>query len=98
MIAGCTLAPKRNPVPADLTAKVGIPGIPEARFWGHEWPTYSAERLRAYSEEEFRTHLAGVYQRPHNYLAISGGGAKGAFGAGLLKGMSRPAPVPNTPW
>jgi len=40
------------------------------------------------TDAEFRKHFSGVYETPHNYLAISGGGANGAFGAGLLNGWS----------
>ena len=36
-----------------------------------------------------------VYTRPRNYLSISGGGADGAFGAGLLKGWSESGTRPE---
>ena len=38
--------------------------------------------------EEIRAGFPALYGQPHNYLAISGGGANGAFGAGLLVGWS----------
>ena len=87
-IAGCASLPERNPVPPDLTTKVGIPGIPEARFWGDEWPKWSRERLEKITDSELSKYYSGIYNKPHNYLAISGGGADGAFGAGLLAGWS----------
>ncbi len=86
--AGCASVPERNPVPADLTAKVGIPGIPEARFWGDEHPEWSKKKLDEFTDAEIRKNYPGIYNKPHNYLAISGGGANGAFGAGLLVGWS----------
>ncbi len=68
--------------------KAEIPGIPEARFWGDEWPTFAAERLEKFTVVDFRREFDGIYDKPHNYLAISGGGANGAFGAGLLIGWT----------
>lgn len=87
-LAGCASVPERHPVPANLTKEVGIPGIPEARFWGDEWPTYAKEKLDAFTEADFLRNFSGVYKTPHHYLAISGGGANGAFGAGLLLGWT----------
>lgn len=85
---GCATAPERTPLPLELTEQAEIPGVPAARFWGDEWPKYSLERFENYTEAEFREYYSGIYGRPHNYLAISGGGANGAFGAGLLAGWT----------
>lgn len=40
------------------------------------------------SKDEIRQSFPALYGKPHNYLAISGGGADGAFGAGLLTGWT----------
>ena len=85
---GCAGAPGRSPLPPELTNEATIPGVPAARFWGDEWPKYSLERFESYSEADFQSFYSGIYGRPHNYLAISGGGANGAFGAGLLAGWT----------
>ena len=37
---------------------------------------------------DFQREFEKIYNKPHNYLAISGGGANGAFGAGLLIGWT----------
>ena len=87
-LVGCAGAPDRQSLPPEYTLKAGIPGIPEARFWGDEWPTFAAERFETFTDAEFRQVFPGLYDRPHNYLAISGGGANGAFGAGLLVGWT----------
>ena len=87
-LAGCASVPERQPLPREYTAKAGIPGVPEARFWGDEWPTFSTERFATFTESDFRRDFPSSYDRPHNYLAISGGGANGAYGAGLLVGWS----------
>lgn len=94
-MAGCAGAPKRTPVPPELTTKVGIPGIEEARFWGDEWPTFSKERFEKFTEADFREYFSGIYNKSHNYLAVSGGGANGAFGAGLLVGWSESGTRPE---
>ena len=88
MIAGCASVPERHPVPPSLTTKVGIPGISEARFWGDEWPKFAKVKLDTFTDADFRQYYSGVYKKPHNYLAISGGGSNGAFGAGLLLGWT----------
>jgi predicted acylesterase/phospholipase RssA len=44
--------------------------------------------LQTLSREEIKADYPALYGQPHNYLAISGGGANGAFGAGLLVGWT----------
>ena len=85
---GCAVTPKRNWVPPELTSQAGIEGIPDARFWGDEWPKFSLARFETYTDGDFRKHYDGIYEKPHDYLAISGGGPNGAFGAGLLAGWT----------
>ena len=88
ILTGCASVPERQPLPPEYTLKAEIPGIPEARFWGDEWPTFAAERFEVFTDADFRREFPGIYDKPHNYLAISGGGANGAFGAGLLIGWT----------
>ena len=88
VLAGCASVPERNPLPYEYTLKAGIPGIPNARSWGDEWPTFAAEMFEEFTDADFRQNFSGIYDKPHNYLAISGGGANGAFGAGLLVGWT----------
>ncbi len=88
ILSGCETIPERNPLPLELSKQAGIPGVPKARFWADEWPKFGLELLETYSEAQFRQYFSGVYDQPHNYLAISGGGANGAFGAGLLVGWT----------
>jgi predicted patatin/cPLA2 family phospholipase len=85
---GCANIPERHPLPPEYTKKASIPGVPEARFWGDEWPTWSQERFATSTDADRRQNFSGIYAKPHNYLAISGGGANGAFGAGLLVGWT----------
>lgn len=88
VMAGCSTTPERHILPVDLTSQASIPGVPEARFWGDEWPKFSHDRLETITEEIIRRDLGAIYETSHHYLAISGGGANGAFGAGLLAGWT----------
>ncbi len=84
---GCADVPKRNAIPLDLINEAEISGIPNARSWGDKPPDY-AEEWFALSDAEIRERYPAVYGNQHNLLALSGGGSKGAFGAGILVGWS----------
>lgn len=84
---GCARVPKRTPLPAALSATAAIPGSPGTRFWGDAVPPEARQWFRM-TPEEIAEHYSGIVGRPHAYLAISGGGGDGAFGAGLLNGWS----------
>ena len=88
VVVGCASTTAMKPVPEALTSQVGIEGIPEARFWGDEWPKFSLEKFESYTDADFRKFYSGIYETAHSYLAISGGGANGAFGAGLFAGWT----------
>jgi predicted acylesterase/phospholipase RssA len=88
-LAGCGTLP-RNPVPPALTASATIPDLPEVRAWAGQ-PSPAMERDLAQSfDQESRTDFPrgpdGLVRYPH--LAVSGGGANGAFGAGFLNGWT----------
>jgi predicted patatin/cPLA2 family phospholipase len=87
-LAGCASAPTRlNPITSDAQAAAGIAGIPGARYWGDRAPP-GMDRWLQVPEAELKRDHGGVFGVPHTYLAISGGGADGAFGAGLLVGWT----------
>jgi predicted patatin/cPLA2 family phospholipase len=95
LILGCASTPRLNQVPAELADEVEIQGIPEARFWGDEYPKYTRASLLNSTDEMIRERNPGIYGVPHSYLAISGGGAHGAFGAGLLYGWTEAGTRPE---
>src|SRR5947207_15403172 len=64
--------PPRTPFTGADDAVAGIPGMPDARFW-------------ADSETDFS---AALPPQRGPWLILSTGGADGAFGAGLLNGLS----------
>jgi len=72
---------------AELQEVATVPGIPRARTWGDARPAYYDEWISV-SKENIRKRYPESFGKPHNYLAISGGGARGAFGAGILNGWT----------
>ncbi len=94
-VQACVSVPPRNAVPEELVEQATIPGGPMVRFWGDSRPVDMDARF-----DIFRSQLASsadedIYTRSRHYLSISGGGADGAFGAGLLKGWSESGTRPE---
>ncbi len=81
--AGCATTPRKPaPISFDLAVPSGLPA--EVRTTGLD----EADLLATYNE--FMQHLYSTAPpRTLNILALSGGGAGGAFGAGALVGMTR---------
>jgi len=71
--------PPRAPFTAADEAVAGVPGMPDARFW-------------ADSETDFEKALP---PQRGPWLVLSTGGADGAFGAGLLSGLSAAGKRPD---
>jgi predicted acylesterase/phospholipase RssA len=85
---GCAAAPQRAPLPAELIRSAAIPGIPDARYWGDASPELALRVLETRTDAELAADFEGIYGKPHAYLAVSGGGANGAYGAGFLVGWT----------
>jgi hypothetical protein len=88
-IGACGSLP-RNAVPAQRTLTASIPGMPGVRAWALS-PSDIMERdlalsFRQESVEDFPPDADGIVHYAH--LALSGGGANGAFGAGFLNGWT----------
>ena len=86
-MTACASVPKRNPVPEEWAETATIPGIPYARFWGDGLPPDYDERIEAVRARVQANNPEAVRKAP-TFLAVSGGGANGAFGAGLLNGWT----------
>ncbi|MFZ1643167.1 MAG: patatin-like phospholipase family protein [Candidatus Contendobacter sp.] len=91
LLQGCATPSRLAAVPVQDTTRAEIPGIPNARYWVQtdiepfiRDALASAQREQAYLA---RTGHQGPLP-PVNFLAVSGGGDDGAFGAGLLVGWS----------
>jgi hypothetical protein len=85
--SACFSVPVRKPLPEALANTAdALDGI-KIRTWGDEIPPGVGELL-ALTDGERAERYPALVGRPHHYLAISGGGANGAFGAGLLVGWT----------
>jgi predicted acylesterase/phospholipase RssA len=91
---GCAGLEVRNPVPKELTEAAQISGIPAARYWADDVPP-KAGMWEPLSSEQLREQFPDAYGKPHNYLAISGGGPRGAFTAGFLNGWTKAGTRPD---
>jgi hypothetical protein len=78
-LASSTHLPPRIPFTAAEDAAAVVPGFPDARFW-------------ADSETDFK---AALPKEPGPWLVLSSGGSDGAFGAGLLNGLSAAGKRPD---
>jgi len=88
LLVGCASAPTRlQPLPESLSPQAGVPGIPGARYWGDMQPPGFDTWLKL-PDAELAANFGGIMNRPHHYLSLSGGGADGAYGAGILAGWT----------
>ncbi len=94
IVTGCSGVPERNPLPESLSDTAVIPDITNARYWADEPPPEIDNWFKS-SKEELKTRYPATYGHAHNYLAISGGGQRGAFGAGLLCGWTETGTRPE---
>jgi predicted acylesterase/phospholipase RssA len=88
---GCAGPVRKDAVPAALTGQAIVPGLADVRYRiGVDNEAMQQEAIESFRREQ--TYLAGQGHRgplpPAVYLAVSGGGDNGAFGAGLLNGWS----------
>lgn len=81
----------RHPLPADLAPEATVAGMRDIRDWGDQpSPLFQADLVESIHQAR-AVDPRGVVG-PDGYvsvLAISGGGADGAFGAGLLCGWTK---------
>jgi predicted acylesterase/phospholipase RssA len=99
LLVGCATVVQRDPVPELSVDSARLPGFPDdVRFWGDVVPPNAPEIMR---ESLAKRKAAGLLHDASGRLitsyslALSGGGAEGAFGAGLLKGWSTAGTRPS---
>ena len=88
LLQGCAALPERTPIPEESYAESLVLGLPGLRFWGDEVYPLAEDLPPEPTLEELQAALPGFVGREVRILAISGGGANGAFAAGLLNGWS----------
>lgn len=91
LCAGCGTMSRGSAVPEQLRKEAVIPGVPDARIFADS-ATAELTRLGLESLEREKASLAASGYKgplpPVSFLAVSGGGDDGAFGAGLLLGWT----------
>jgi len=90
-LAGCAGAP-RNPVPLALENQATVLGMGSSpiRYWGDTLPP-NADAMVKEKWAQVRATRPQYLANGHpvvNFLAISGGGSDGAYGAGLITGWT----------
>ena len=91
LIAGCAGPIRKDAVPLDLTTQAVVPGLAEVRYRAG----IDKKAILKEGMDSFRREQAYLQSRGHTgpippaiFLAVSGGGDNGAFGAGLLNGWT----------
>ena len=90
-VTGCSSPSRLDAVPAGIQAKASVVGMPEVRYWADgDSSDFLRDGLETVRRERDLLQQAGHRGPlpPANFLAVSGGGEDGAFGAGLLVGWS----------
>ena len=96
LLTGCATLP-RDPVPSDRVFDAEITGMPGVRAWGGILSSdLQADLIASRAQEPPGLFPHDEYGRPeYDALALSGGGATGAFGAGFLNGWTETGERPN---
>jgi hypothetical protein len=92
-LAGCVGAIARNPVPLAIETQAEVVGMGPTpiRFWGDQLPPNADAIVKEKwaQTRANRPEMLAKGRRPVvNFLALSGGGGDGAFGAGVLGGWT----------
>lgn len=87
-IAGCAKTRVYNPLPAHLEDQVQVTGFENVRVWGDkDSPVLDNIAIQSVKREIEANGIESL-KNPVAYLALSGGGENGAFGAGVLCGWT----------
>ena len=93
LLAACSTL-ERNMPPPELGLAGPIPGMSNVRYWGDEQIPFYEEWVDM-SDADIRARYSGIMNREHHYITISGGGARGAYGAGMLVGATESGKRPE---
>lgn len=83
--AGPTVESLREPVPEPLVTQSTVPGYSGIRYWGDNGEGISPGVIAEIAAQQ---KAAGNVSSSRSFLAVSGGGSNGAFGAGVLFGWT----------
>ena len=94
LLSACANLEPRNPVPAEYAEEAFVPGMPLARWWGDQLPLDDDVVAEVWKQALTKRH-GDFSNAPLTLLGLSGGGANGAFGAGLLVGWTQAGDRPE---
>lgn len=90
VLAACSSQERLDPVPHGVSSTVGLPKTANIRFYPDtDGKGLAAESLATFAREKNAHGGSATVLGPAHFLALSGGGDDGAFGAGLLVGWSK---------
>jgi hypothetical protein len=92
LLSGCATTPPRNPVPVELTGAAQPVGFEGVRIAMNPFSTDFQDLDDSLKGAEAR---AATKQGPLELLALSGGGANGAWGAGVVCGWTQAGDRPE---
>ncbi len=96
LLQACATPTRLDPTPESATTQAVVLGIPNARFFPDEQSAeLVAEGIASVQREVEANNYSLDKLPPANFLAISGGGDDGAFGAGLLTGWTQTGTRPE---
>lgn len=91
LLQACATPGRLNAVPAQSTAKAEVPGMPGVRYVLTEgMPAFLKDAQASLAAEQRARASIGATGplEPVSFLAVSGGGDNGAYGAGVLNGWT----------
>ncbi|GAB5468681.1 MAG: patatin-like phospholipase family protein [Rhodospirillales bacterium] len=96
LLQACSTPERLDATPQGFTTQATVLGIPNARFFpDEEAAALATETLDSVKREVAANDYDWANLPPVNFLAISGGGDDGAFGAGLLVGWTETGTRPE---
>ncbi|MFM1815177.1 MAG: hypothetical protein RLZ98_1872 [Pseudomonadota bacterium] len=96
-VSGCAATLARVPVPEALVDRATVGRLDNIRFWGDKLPDDFDKMvtLKSAQTKAARPHIVKPGARPLSFLALSGGGRDGAYGAGVLAGWTKAGTRPE---
>ena len=95
-LPACAVTPLRTrPLPEELSGRIKVLGQWEIRTWGDERPEKFNRMIAAGKTSARLKQVAEQFRKAPSFLSISGGGANGAYGAGLITGWTRSGRRPS---
>lgn len=100
VLSGCSIPARKEAVPLELTRKAEVVGMPGVRYpVSSDMPEFTKDAVDSFYREQAFLSKQGIAPNgqlpPTYFLAISGGGDDGAYGAGLLCGWTATGKRPD---